>query len=97
MNYQFSFGTARKCSAFIVSLKLCLNLCPRKWLKPIRNLVSSLISIWSWILEILLSDSLMKFIKRGIANFGVEFVPIIYKTWKEGILKLHSALGKSND
>ena len=50
-------------SGFKAYFKLCLILCSRKWLKPNRDLVSSLKLTWSCKLKNLFSEGLMKFIK----------------------------------
>ena len=59
-------------SGFIVSSKLWLNLCSLRWLKPKRNLVSSLIPRLSEKLKNLLGESLI--------DFSNEFLKTSYDT-----------------
>ena len=75
-----------------MSYNYVLSLCSRKLLKPNRNLVSNLIPTWWCILKIYFSKGLVNFIrtfmKETIANFGVDFGPVIYNTLKKGIYKV---------
>ena len=48
---------------FTVSWEQCLNLWSRRWLRPSRNLVRSLIPYGLWILKILLAEGRIKFSK----------------------------------
>ena len=48
-------------SGFNMSLKPCLNLCPRRWLKPNLSLVNIFIPSGSLILNIFLSTGLINF------------------------------------
>ena len=48
-------------NGFRVSWKQCLNLWSRRWLRPSRNLVRSLIPYELWILNILLTQGRTKF------------------------------------
>ena len=48
---------------FRVSWKQCLNLWSRRWLRPNRNLVRSLIPHHLWILKILFAHGRIKFVR----------------------------------
>ena len=48
-------------NGFRVSWKQCLNLWSRRWLRPSRNLVRSLIPYGLWILKILFAQGRIKF------------------------------------
>ena len=65
---------------FIVPSKLSQNLSSRKWLKPSCNLVNSLIPTWSWILKILFSVDLIKFIRAFIRRWNCKFFGRLYST-----------------
>ena len=56
-------------NGFKESWKLCLNLCPRKWLKPSHSLVINLIPLGLWWLKRLLAD--------GLINFRTLFLKIL--------------------
>ena len=57
---------------FTVSWEQCLNLWLRRWLRPSRNLVSSLIPYGLWILKILLAEGRIKFSKFF---FKIKWLP----------------------
>ena len=50
-------------NTFGVSLKLCLNLCSRNWLRPRRSLVRYLVPLQLWQLKTQFGDGLINFNK----------------------------------
>ena len=82
-------------NGFRVSWKQCLNLWSRRWLRPSRNLVRSLIPYGLWILKILFAEGRIKFSRFflkietfWISNFAIKIVPFRYSRRKEWILEI---------
>ena len=59
--FVISVSLPQSHDGFRVSWKQCLNLCSRRWLKPSRNLIRSLIPDGLWVLKILFAKGLIKF------------------------------------
>ena len=82
---------------FRVSWKQCLNLRSRKWLRPRRNLVRSLIPYGLWILKVVFAQCRIKFrrfflkIERR-SNFAIKIFPFRYNRREEWTLEIVASL-----
>ena len=73
-------------NGFRVSWKQCLNLWSRRWLRPSRNLVGSLIPYGLWILKILFVQGRIKFSRFFLKTERLLFKKIervLFKNWED--------------